>query len=354
MASTLRTRTLLLVTSVLVGVVAPSSAVPERVDVPHSVPAPAHASEGRMVLVISVDGLNRQVFREMGPRELPHIWRLVKHGAATRNARTEPEMTVTLPNHVGMVTGRRIDASRGGHGVTWNSNRIGMTVHDSAGETVHSMFNNVRGAGGTTAVFATKKKFSIFNRSWPAAVQKNVIRDGHDGNVTWQMRRHLRREFPTLTFLHLGLPDRAGHRFGWMSPGHERAVRRTNDLIGAILRTRANSPRLRRELAIVFTADHGGIPGTSKHYGKRRLTNNQVPFAVYARYAAGGSDLYARSTDYQRPHRNCRCQEQDLPPQRLAQPVRNGDVANVAMDVLGLPPVRGSLWGADRDLNWQS
>ena len=47
----------------------------------------------------------------------------MREGAFTLDARTEREQTRTLPNHTGMLTGRRIDARRGGHGVTYNPDR---------------------------------------------------------------------------------------------------------------------------------------------------------------------------------------------------------------------------------------
>lgn len=307
----------------------------------------------KLVLVISVDGLTKKVFRKMGRDEIPHMWRMMNRGVSTRNARTEPELTFTLPNHVGMVTGRRINASRGGHGVTWNWDDTSLTVHDGAGERVRSVFNEVSGAGGSTAVFAAKDKFSIFERSWPRAVHKSVIREGDDAGVTWRMRRHLRREKPSFTFLHLGGPDKAGHRHGWMSPGYKRAVRKTDALIGKVLKTRANHRKLKRKLAIVFTSDHGGVPGTTSHSKSTRRANYQVPFAIFARYVDKGTNIYQLSPAYARPRRACWCSEDMLPPQRTDQPVRNGDVANVSLDILGLGPVGGSLWGTEQQLNWR-
>ncbi|MEZ5096901.1 MAG: alkaline phosphatase family protein [Nocardioides sp.] len=76
------------------------------------------------VLLISVDGLNPTAIKDLGRSQAPTFYRLIDEGATTLNARTEYEQTETLPNHTGMVTGRRITASRGGHGVTWNDDRL--------------------------------------------------------------------------------------------------------------------------------------------------------------------------------------------------------------------------------------
>src|SRR6478752_1207219 len=94
-------------------------------------PAPASAptpSTTTRVLAISVDGLNTDAIEQLGADAAPTFHELLDEGAGTLNARTEYEQTVTLPNHAGMMTGRRIDAAKGGHGVTWDDDRTAMTV----------------------------------------------------------------------------------------------------------------------------------------------------------------------------------------------------------------------------------
>jgi hypothetical protein len=66
-----------------------------------------------------------------------------------------------------MLTGRRVDADQGGHGVTWNEELPGRTVPGPDGDGVASVFDVVHAAGGTTALFAGKDKFATFERSWP-------------------------------------------------------------------------------------------------------------------------------------------------------------------------------------------
>ena len=91
--------------------------------------------------------------RKLGRQQLPNLYRFMRAGASTMNARTEHEMTVTLPNHTGMVTGRRIEAATGGHGVTWNDDRpTPATVQAAAGHDVESVFTAVDDAGGSTAL----------------------------------------------------------------------------------------------------------------------------------------------------------------------------------------------------------
>ncbi len=115
---------------------------PQRAGTPQVVQSSA-AGQARVV-AISLDGLNPRAIVRLGRARLPNLYRLFDEGAGTLNARTQVEQTVTLPNHTSMVTGRRIDAGRGGHGVTWNWHRAGTTVHRAAGHDVSSVFRVVR------------------------------------------------------------------------------------------------------------------------------------------------------------------------------------------------------------------
>ena len=65
------------------------------------------------VLAISIDALNPTALTRLGRDELPNFWRLIDEGSATLNARSQVELTLTLPNHTSMLTGRRINAKKG-------------------------------------------------------------------------------------------------------------------------------------------------------------------------------------------------------------------------------------------------
>ena len=110
---------------------------------------PAQAATTKRVLAISVDGLSVTAIEKLGPGNLPNIYRLMRGGASTREARSEYEQNVTLPNHTSMVTGRRITRSAHGHGVTWNTDRSWMTVQEAAGHPVSSVFSQVERTGRT-------------------------------------------------------------------------------------------------------------------------------------------------------------------------------------------------------------
>jgi len=312
-------------------------------------PAPrAQAAAPRVavqqVLAISVDGLHVGALRRLGRAEVPNLLRLFRNGASTRNARTQVEMTVTLPNHTSMLTGRRVDAAEGGHGVVWNRDRARVTVQQAAGEQVGSIFTRVHRAGRRTALFATESKFSIFRRSWPRSVHRSTIVQDGDAAVAAAARRDLLRHDRAFTLLHLGAPDEAGHAHGWLSPAYLDAVRKVDRLIGRLWRTIRDHPRRLGDLVIVLTSDHGGKPGTLRHIDETCLCNYRVPFLIWGPGVDRG-DLYAMNPTYADPG----TAQTSF---GGSQPIRNGDLANLSADLLGLTPVEGSLWGTGQTLAW--
>jgi len=295
--------------------------------------APAGAGDRPRVLVISVDALNPVALKRLGEAGTPNLHRMLREGAYTLNARSQVELTLTLPNHTSMVTGRRIARKHAGHGVTWNTNRRGSTVQKAAGHGVGSIFSVVHAAGRSSALFAAKPKFSLFARSWPA-IDRVTIKDTKDAALTKAVRTDLVDHRRAFTFLHLGDVDKAGHRHGFLSPAYLDAVRRTDRRIGTILRTVDKHDELEDHLTVVLTADHGGRG--ANHADPRRLADFRVPFVVWGPGVAH-ANLYALNPSYRDPRsRRVRF--------RGKQPIRNGDVANFAASVLGLGPVPGSLW----------
>ena len=301
----------------------------------------ARAAEADSVLAISIDGMSVAAVRRLGRAKLPNLYRFMRAGASTTNARTEREMTVTLPNHTGMVTGRRIDAATGGHGVTWNDDRATpSTVQEAAGHDVASVFTVVDAAGGSTALFAAKTKFSLWQRSWPAAIDRTTIKKNNSALV----RRLVADldEDRDFRFLHLSPPDVAGHAHGWMSKPYLRAVRRTDALLGRVVRAVNSDPVRRAGTTILLTSDHGGHGPT--HSNPRLLDDYRVVFMARGAGVDRGVDLYAINPTYKNP----RSRRTVYAARR--QPVRNGMIANLALDLLDLPAVEGSEFDTAMDL----
>jgi hypothetical protein len=285
------------------------------------------------VLAISIDALNPTALSKLGPARTPVLHRLMAEGAFTLNARSQVEETETLPNHTSMVTGRRVLAARNGHGVTWNVHRPGTTVQAAAGEAVDSVFT-VAHATGSTAFFGAKQKFSIFNRSWNADIDRMLIRDGDDLNVMRAARTDLVKGARDFTFVHFGHADVTGHAKGFMSPAYLNAVQKVDGMVGQLIEAIETHPELAGTV-VILTADHGGM-GTRGHYDATKYVNYRIPFVVWGPGVVHG-DLYALNPTYADPGR-----KRVLYSGR--QPIRNGDLANLALDLLSLGPVPDSKY----------
>lgn len=293
-------------------------------------PGAAAVGPADRVLAISIDGLNPAALRRLGVPGAPAFHRLLTEGAGTLNARTEAEMTVTLPNHTSMLTGRRIRLGQGGHGVTWDDDRPGSTV-----PTGSSVYSVVDAAGGSTAMFTTKPKFALYDRSWPI---DRFVADERTRRLVRTASADLVEADRDFTFLHLSLPDAAGHEHRGMSAAYLDAVRRTDRLLGRVL----NAAAAESGLTVILTADHGFARGTTSHSRRTLRANYTVPFLVWGPGVTPG-DLYALNPGYTDPGR-ARARYAG------AQPVRNGDLANLATAVLGLDPVPGSELGVSPTL----
>jgi len=336
--SGLLTVVVVLVTAVALG--AAATPPPVLVD-PAAGPDPAPVATS--VLAVSIDGLNPRAIRKLGRDRAPTLHWLRRRGVSTLNARSEVEQTETLPNHTSMISDRRIDATHEGHGVTWNDDRLTpATVQEAAGHDVSSVFGRVHEAGLRTGLFASKTKFSLFERSWPEEVDRTVVRT-RTLRLARVVRRDIRRHERAFRFVHLADPDHAGHDHGFMSRPYLRAVERADHQLGTLLHA-LRAARLARETVVIVTSDHGGGAGADHHDDPTRLVNARVPFLVKGPGVARGALLYDLNPHYRDPHRRIPGYGADR------QPVRNGALGNLALDVLGLEAVPGSGINEAQDL----
>jgi hypothetical protein len=297
------------------------------------------------VIAISIDGLNPRAIKQLGRSRTPTFHRLMRDGAYTLNARTVREQTRTLPNHTAMFTGRRVDGDQRGHGYTDNVDN-GTTVHQAAGHYVASVFDVVHDNGGSTALFAAKIKFNLYKRTWnthggPDRFGRNDGRakidrftiDLNNSRLVAKLTADLRRSPREFTFVHLSLPDRAGHAHDFMGREYLDAVEQTDRLLGRIFKTIETRPALHGHTLVLLTADHGGKGAT--HSAAGRLTNYRIPFMAWGPGVPAGRNLYSLNPALRSPGAS-------RTNYSGKQPIRNADLANVVTDALDLPPVTGS------------
>lgn len=299
----------------------------------------------RTVVIISIDGLNPDAITMLGER-LRAMSRLIREGTSTLNARSLVESTETLPNHTGMLTGRSVMGGRGS-GVTFNEDN-GSVLAQVHGSYVPSLFDIAHDHGLTTAFFAQKDKFAFLRRSWDGGHGALDV-TGHDGgrdkldlaeirqegSQAAEVARAIVHDHADLLFWHLRAPDAAGHDHGCMGPEYLHAVERADADIATLLRSLAANRAALRRTTVIVVADHGGTPGERSHADASASADYRIPFVVWGRDVRPATDLYALNPSRKDPGLS-------QPAYDGAQPIRNADVARLALRLLGLPALEGA------------
>jgi Type I phosphodiesterase / nucleotide pyrophosphatase len=274
----------------------------------------------------------------------------MQSGASTLHAHTDPTVSVTLPNHTGMVTGRSVDGVDG-HRVTGNS-YVARTVHEDRGAYTASIFDVAHDHGLFTMMAASKNKFWRLSESWnPGAPDVTGDDDGdnkidvvavaeQDDSVTTTAvldvidaltTVNLGNSAGALLFVHLRAADNAGHSSGFSvdNSAYMNAVAADDIQLTRIVDAVIASPVLCGRTSIFVTTDHGGT-GTN-HSDATNPENTTIPFIAFGPLARAGADLEALNADGHLP-------------------IRNIDVGQLALEHLGLPAVDGATQDADFDL----
>ena len=152
-----------------------------------------------------------------------------------------------------------------------------------------------------------------------------------------------------LSMLHLRDTDTAGHASGWdLSDGspYMKAAMRIDGEVGRLLQLIDSDGRFQGKTSIILTADHGGRMETKTHLAADDWRNFTIPFIVWGPGVQAGAELYEINSQRRQDPGN------DNPAYDAAgaAPIRNGDAGNLALMLLGLPPIEGSSINASQDL----
>lgn len=327
----------------------------------------ARAEPADYVIHISVDGLNAQWMQQViDAGRAPTLKRLEDEAAWTANARTDYFYTVTLPNHTSMLTGLPVlqapDLPTGAfHGWTINDvPQLGATLHNTgnpAAKYIFSVFDVAHDAGLSTALYTTKDKFVIYDQSYneTTGAANSHGRDKidsfffqDDGPPTYSegMNRRFLADLAAkhfnYSFVHYRDTDSAGHAFGWGSAEYLQAVATVDHYLADVMHLVETDPILKGHTAIIVNTDHGGV-GTD-HSNSELAVNYTIPVFVWGA-GVGRGDLYAMNRD-------TRADPGDTRPEYAAehQPIRNGGTGNLALKLLGLGPIPGSVINSKQDL----
>jgi hypothetical protein len=329
------------------------------------------------VVHVSVDGLRGDLLRNLlesdAAGRFPNFARLVSEGASTFAAQADFGQTNTLPNHTTMVSGRPIkqpalQAGTVHHGYTFNVKpQPGETIHNLGNPNVpyvHSTFDVVHDHGLSTALYASKSKFLIFEQSYDAVAGAPDVTGADDGPDkidsffaqstligAWKTSDDMQAAFLAdmaandyaYVLVHYRNPDSAGHLDGWGSPSWEASIEEVDDYLGELLSLVESDPGLAGTTAVIVTSDHGG--SSVSHSTAGYLSHHVIPFFVWGPGVDAGRDLYALNPG-NRLDPDGGIPDYDATP----QPIRNGESGNLALQLLGLPPVPGSTLGVLQDL----
>ncbi len=331
--------------------------------------APGAAGAAEHVIHISIDGLSATLLQALiaadTAGDFASFERFLDEGAYTWNARTDYTHSITLPNHTSMLTGRPVLQPAGQpntvhHGWTTNVDPLpGVTLHNGGNPNlsyVASAFDRVHDHGLTTAHYASKSKFVLYEQSYDAAHGAPDVTGPDDG--TDKIDTYVNSSAASMhtaflsgmaanhfayVFIHYSTPDDVGHASGWGSTAWGNAVRTIDDQLAGIFALIESDPVLDAHTLVILSADHGGTG--FGHGDATNAANYTIPFLVWGDGVLPGADLYALNPATRADPGSTRPTYNAVP-----QPIRNGDGGNLALAALGLPAVPGSSINAAQDL----
>jgi hypothetical protein len=347
-------------------------------------------------IFISVDGcgshedyLESMIADEVVPKMKNYF---IVNGMWTTNARAEFTFTRTIPGHTSMVTGRPVQKpytspewpnTTTHHGWEYNSgysgDRSGWMLHgyylydedppedpcytgnENNDPTFHtlyiaSVFDVVHDNGLSTAMYANKLKFSLFDRSYNATNGRvgetpedklDYYTDDDGWNTNTLITRLTTRGLDNFVFFHFRGPDSWGHYIygeGWGGTEWRAAVVNVDthlETIFNMVKGLSNKDKpWYYNTAVIMTADHGGIDKNHGDYPADRK-ECQLPFGVWGHLIPKGVDPY----DY------CDSSREDPGTGRgdiynttyTDQPIRHADGVDLALNLMGLPAIDGAL-----------
>ena len=318
-----------------------------------------NSSQIQHVLHISVDGLRPDILTSLGASKAPNFFRFRTEGAWTDNARTDVLNTSTIPGHTSHITGRPV-FGKNGHGFWWNSDPGPVTLHNK--DYKSSVFDVVHDHGYATALYAGKSKFILFENSYnknagaPDVIGEDNGKDKIDTYVNNGNMQVLANAFAddlktnqyTYSFFHFRYPDGQGHSTGWElndTSEYAKIVMEIDRLLGSFFRTIETTPGLANQTAIILTADHGGEENKRGHGNTFDPDNYTIPFYVWGPGVAQGADLYVLNKEVRKDPGTTQPTDKNA-----LLPIRYGEVANLALNLLRLPSVPGSVYNSDQSL----
>ena len=190
------------------------------------------------------------------------------------------------------------------------------------------------------------KKIDLYHRDsdYPAYPEK-----GRSELVT-EFVEEMKKNPAGFAFLHLTHPDSVGHGHGWGSDKYHNSIRAVDADLALVFDLVENNSNFKDKTVLLLTADHGGGGGRLyEHTTPTHPLNFTIPFYTWGQGVSTGADLYALNASTRTSPDAAT--NPAYSGESAQQPIRNGDIANLAAKLLGLGPVPGSWINAKQDLS---
>lgn len=227
-------------------------------------------------------------FDQTGPTDVAGADMPVYKAMAAEGAHTWEAFTIvpsiTLPSHVSMLTGVGIQK----HQIQWND----IWTPEKPRLSVPTMFELAKARGLTTAAFASKQKFKIFETR--GGIDRfEVVENGSNPAVAAAAIKAISELKPNLCFVHFGEPDAMGHKFGVESPEKKRSLAEADAALKA-LRDAVSAAGIADTSVFILTADHGGHDVVNQEGRTVGTHGSADPADVLIPWIAWGADVKPR------------------------------------------------------------
>ncbi|WP_245545057.1 alkaline phosphatase family protein [Flagellimonas ruestringensis] len=224
------------------------------------------------IIVIGVDGMSPNGIQKAST---PTLDTMIQNGSATMHARPVLPSS-SSPNWASMVMGADTEQ----HGVTSNGwekfdHQLPPVVVTENGTfpTIFTLFKDQQPEAHVGAIY----DWDGFGRLFEKEDVDFDIDGDHEDKTTKAAVDYIKKNTPTLTFVHLDHVDHAGHAQGHGTPDYYKSVEKADALIAKILDATKEAGIFEKTMFIV-SADHGGL---GFGHGGESLAEMEIPFILY-------------------------------------------------------------------------
>ncbi|MEN5235512.1 alkaline phosphatase [Sphingobacterium faecium] len=230
----------------------------------------AQTGKIKHIVLVGFDGLGAYAIPKA---EMPNLKHMMQIGSYSLHVRTVLPSSSAV-NWASMLMG----AGPTMHGYTeWGSQKPEIpSIRTTANGLFPSLFNAIASKN-------PKATFAVIH-SWPGIgylIDKKVVQqvynmEDNEEKTLEKAIEVIKKDKPTLTFIHFDQPDGVGHQIGHNTPEYFAELKDVDKRIGQ-LQQAVKDAGIEKETIFVIAADHGGI---DKGHGGKTLAEVEIPFIM--------------------------------------------------------------------------